>query len=155
MSNIKQLIEDFKKQQEEFSKKAKASLTELFKATLEAHPEIHFIAWTQYAPYFNDGEECLFSVHPMFASNCTDPSDVRYGEYEGEDIEEGEAPIWVYDGDYGNYGDVPANVEASLDELSEVIQSSEIEDVLHTAFGNHVRVVVTREGISTEEYDHD
>lgn len=150
MSNINKLIEDFKKQQQEFRKKAQTSLNELFKQTLDAHPEIHFIAWTQYAPYFNDGEECIFSVHPLSASNCTEPSDVRYGEYEGD-----EEDIWVYDGDYGNYGNVPVSIDATLEELNEVIQSEELSDVLQSAFGNHVQVVVTREGISSDSYDHD
>jgi len=27
------------------------------------HPTIQTISWTQYTPYFNDGEPCEFSVH--------------------------------------------------------------------------------------------
>lgn len=44
---------------------------EHFKATIAAvlsHPEITGIAWTQYTPYFNDGEPCVFSASdPYFA----------------------------------------------------------------------------------------
>src|SRR5688572_27883088 len=30
---------------------------------LEDHPEIQQISWTQYTPYFNDGDECTFGVN--------------------------------------------------------------------------------------------
>jgi hypothetical protein len=150
--HIEVLIEEFKKSQEEFKAKAMASLKKLFADTFEAFPETKFISWTQFAPYFNDGDECIFRVHPITASNAN-PEDVRYGEYIGD--EDTDESFWVYDADYGSY-DVPSNeAEDAFDSLSNLIQSDELEDILRSTFGNHVRVIATREGFTTESYDHD
>ena len=59
-------VEEYKaflgKAQEEFKEKG----GELFKALLspvfENFPEVNSISWTQYTPYFNDGDECTFGV---------------------------------------------------------------------------------------------
>jgi hypothetical protein len=43
----------------------------------------------------------------------------------------------------------------SITKFSGIIQSSEMEGVMEAMFGNHVRVVATRDGFDVEEYDHD
>jgi hypothetical protein len=39
--------------------------------------------------------------------------------------------------------------------FGQLMTSSEMKDVLLATFGDHVRVVVTREGFSIDEFDHD
>jgi len=70
-------------------------------ATVLAHEEITGIAWTQYTPYFNDGEPCVFSVgEPDFRlAGVTDPADEDgeiYFDYswQEEDFEEN-GRLWV------------------------------------------------------------
>lgn len=105
----------------------------------EQHPSLQGFSWTQYTPYFNDGDPCLFSCH----SDC--PS-VWFGEYD-----EGAA----YEGDYetGNPDFTPeqdAAGRAVVDALCAID-----DDLYQDAFGDGVRVKVTREGIEVERFDHD
>lgn len=44
---------------------------EIFNELIEAVPEIERVYWTQYTPYWNDGETCIFSVNDI----CYDWSD--------------------------------------------------------------------------------
>lgn len=35
----------------------------MFKSFFERFPEVYCVCWTQYSPYFNDGEPCRFGVN--------------------------------------------------------------------------------------------
>jgi hypothetical protein len=39
--------------------------------------------------------------------------------------------------------------------FSKAVGSSEMEDVMQAMFGDHVKVIATREGFDVEDYDHD
>lgn len=47
------------------------------------HPTIQTISWTQYTPYFNDGEPCEFSVH-----DCAGSILINGEEYPWDDKEQ-------------------------------------------------------------------
>jgi hypothetical protein len=47
----------------------------------DACPEIESIFWTQYTPYFNDGDSCEFSVHELHYTVEGLPSDDHEGSY--------------------------------------------------------------------------
>ena len=76
----------------------------------DTFPEVKSVSWTQYTPYFNDGEECTFSAHiDYFYVNGTDKyGDTMWG-YDEEDFE-GEAVLkreeldwdWHTDASTGN-----------------------------------------------------
>lgn len=148
-SKLTQLIADFEAAQKTFQENGKKALTEAVREFFNDYPEVTSLSWTQFAPYFNDGDECVFSVHPLTASNASDGTDsISYGEYEGD-----EEDVWVYDGDYGS-DEVPPHIDAALDEFSSLIQSDSLSDLFRSLFGNHTRVTCTREGIKTDSYDH-
>ena len=42
------------------------AVREAVKEFLAACPEVKRLRWTQYTPYFNDGEECIFDVHGVY-----------------------------------------------------------------------------------------
>lgn len=76
-----------------------------FKATIStilAHPEVTGIAWTQYTPYFNDGDPCVFSVgEPYFSFQGVNVSEDTYFDYSWmEDEYEERGVVWC--GDYCN-----------------------------------------------------
>ncbi len=86
------LIEKIKEQQnvintlkatyrEELQKELNVMVKEFFAVT----PEIETIHWTQYTPYWNDGEECTFSVNEI----CYSPRGADHGDidfYDDYDI---------------------------------------------------------------------
>lgn len=157
-SNIEKLIEDFTKAQEEIRVKLEAELKKTFKAFFE-ETGVTAVIWSQYSPYFNDGDECVFSVHaPVFTNAPLDDLEnvSAWGEYEGED-----ESVWLYGEDVYGYDDpaegavVPQEIIPALDALSKLIQNSALEDIFKALFNNHVKVTATAEGFATEEYSHD
>ncbi|AKF13653.1 hypothetical protein PHIN3_390 [Sinorhizobium phage phiN3] len=52
--------------QEAAKRESQAIITSIFKEFFEKHGEhVYAIHWTQYTPYFNDGEECEFGVNEI------------------------------------------------------------------------------------------
>ena len=121
--------------------------------------------WTQYTPYFNDGDPCVFSAHAVWAARPEDGDfdkdrlDVLYsghlGSYEGgEWVPDPENPNRrirvgaVYEGpDQARYDRCTA--------LDAAIDSGQFDDVLLDAFGDHAEITVRRDGITVEFYEHD
>ena len=139
------------------------------------------ITWHQYTPYFNDGEPCEFNVYD--ASVTTNPevadawlnedfyietrkevSEQEYTEAKSQRYNYGyfeeDGKYWrefsegVYDYEVPFYsGGHPDGIEPKSINLP--ITSSEFEDALRTAFGDHTAVVVTPERVVQFEYSHD
>lgn len=155
------LLDGIKELKKQFQLSAQESLKKITKEVFDASPELGAIIWTQYSPYFNDGDECVFSVNgPAFTNAIGDQLDDICGayEYEGED-----ESVWFADGlyDFKNwsqyhtehaYPDV--NIEL-ITLFSEFINEREMRDVMRDMFGEHVKVVATREGFDVSEYDHE
>lgn len=157
MKELKRLISDFKETQDAFKKHAQKAFKESMKSFFIDNPEIKVVKWAQYSPYFNDGEECTFSVGMPYFSNAPDADDIRHGEYVGDDIEEGEDPIWVHGEDAYGENEAPPieRLHTAMNDFEEIQQSSIFQDLAETMFGNHVQIVITANGIKVEEYDHD
>jgi hypothetical protein len=153
MSELKSEIESFieiaRKAEEELQRKCESTLKTVFQKFWERNPEVNSVVWHQYAPYFNDGEPCEFSVHdPLFsnASKEEDIDDIRW-DYEGKNEE-----IWCWK-NYGNLPDkVGKNFESDTKALSSFLCSSASEGTMKLMFGSDSRVVATREGFQTSDY---
>ena len=124
-----------------------------FKQFFENNPAVTAVKWTQYTPYFNDGDPCKFRVcDPTFTNAPEDELDNvnAWGDYEGEN-----ESVWAADS-YGikELNDDGFNVDdAKL--LGEMICSTEMEDIMENLFGDHVQVTATREGFNVDDYEHD
>jgi hypothetical protein len=111
----------------------------VFNAYFESFPEVKTIHWTQYTPYFNDGDECVFTINDINIS--TKP----YNEI-----------LNVYDEDED---DVTAEL---LDALESTKEFSHIKDFIYEnenyfnyVFGDGYWIKVSRDGYHIEEYDHE
>lgn len=150
MSNLNQLIAEYKEARAAFEARAKAAFNVAVQEFFKNNPEVKCISWTQYSPFFNDGEECVFSVHePQFANFIPDADSCGYS------LEAEEEGQWVYGDRWDRSGDGVPDSIPEADAIASFIQSSEVEDLMQDMFGNHVRVIVTAEGIETTDYDHD
>lgn len=141
-----------------------SDLEPLFLAVIE-DPYIREFGWTQYTPYFNDGETCYFRVGTLWFLTTDDtPRDemddweeeeygVTYGEHPtlGEMQSEGYGSSRV---DLGYKGSREAEYKRA-EALSNAIDSGAYGSALLTAFGDHATVYITREGITVEHYDHE
>jgi hypothetical protein len=127
------LIEQIKGEFAAFAEKKKALTDQLkgefpaiLKPLFEKYPSVEKIRWRQYTPYFNDGDECTFSAHVDSLAINDDEP------YETSD------------------GNEDASEEFT-DALGEIP-----EEMLKEIFGDHVMVIVNRDGtVETEEYEHD
>lgn len=136
--NLLSLVQDYdakvKAMRDELSNEFKTQFKTISTEIFAKYPEILKFGWTQYTPYFNDGDPCVFSYNSMYF--CTDPEAVDESIYEWEEM-------------YGSN----AKKYPELAEFEKVLSSS--EDILLAMFGDHVQVTVTPAGIDVDEYEHD
>ena len=130
-----EIAERQRQMQEEIRGVFSASIKELF----VKHPWLKSIQWTQYTPYFNDGDTCEFSSNAAgdycdFGLN----DENAWGDYDGDDAESARP---------SNYDEIRKDVRSFL---------GVFEDADYFAlFGDHAVVTVTSEGATVEQYDHD
>lgn len=161
------------------SRKAQRPLAELeplLRAVLN-DPRIHTIGWTQYTPYFNDGEPCEFSVgQPWFTTTGLPKLDEETGApTDQHDLGEDDDDFEGYSYEMSTYSRHPtlggvlsrynqpeqpyAGPDEALwnacKELSDAIEGGEFEDELLEAFGDHAEVRIRASGITVDGYSHD
>lgn len=157
MSDLQTAFDKLLNEQRELQKKFQTTAQALFKETtkefFDKNPNVTGIVWTQYTPYFNDGDTCEFGVNDATFTNAPDPENIRWDEYEGDEETAADgSEIFTW----GGWGDVPEGLNVEMCRaFSRMICSSEMEDVMKAMFGDHVKVVATREGFDVDDYDHD
>ena len=139
MSKLEKFSDVFKKRdeiaatvrklREELSDWGKKALEEALEEIFAEHPSLQYVSWTQYTPYFNDGEVC------RFRSNHDWP-DVNYDDYDDE-LECEPA--------------TEADEKALTDFLGQ-FSNDDMEDI----FGDGYRIAYRRDsGLDVEDWDHD
>lgn len=144
-------------------------------------PTIGAVQWTQYTPYFNDGDPCTFSAYEVYVLPAETHDDTEDDDYDGYDIEESKSWIAIelgygehaetfmgkaeyhWEGTWGvdrrkvidSYTGPDRERYDRLHELSSAIQGGEFDHVLQELFGDHCTVKITREKITVDEYSHD
>lgn len=142
-------IEEFLKRKKEFEKAMKENGKALVKEAIETfvkeNPEITGIRWHQFAPSFNDGDPCVFSVHDLYFSTNEDISDEEWEEHP----QNGEAFKATYDFEDNK------KLKKACDKF-ETLMQGELETLLEMVFGNGMEVAVhVKNGkptIETSEY---
>jgi hypothetical protein len=182
--NIKQIkskLNDIQKQIDKLEKQAEKESSKLiskgFKEIFKKHPELKSFSWTQYTPYFNDGDECVFnaytdyliindseqeeSVHEVrqFLDALNNPE--KAIKQLQKRIEEYKNKKW----DYTYINDEIQRIQkgsiektknklAMLEDINQILSNIN-DDCYKSIFGDHVRVTVTKDGWSTETYEHE
>lgn len=155
--DIEKLFDEMNKEMAElkkvYQKRAQEVFKTAFKQFFESNPEANVVGWSQYTPYFNDGDACIFQSKAAYAfvSNAKDYENISYGSYDGDD-----ESVWVDDPDYGDYYEeaIPKSTVVHAAILRRML--GKIDDtVFLEMFGDHVKVFATREGFDVQEYDHD
>ncbi|MFF9653065.1 hypothetical protein [Streptomyces sp. NPDC014622] len=140
-------------------------LAPLLQALLD-DPTITEFGWTQYTPYFNDGDVCEFSVGEIWVRTT---AEVDTDEIEHDDYD---LSLWghpslgrvnyEYRGEWPNREYVELGYEGPdekryrrVKELNDAITSGAYENALLAAFGDHALVTVRKAGIEVESYEHE
>jgi len=136
IKEIKNKRDKLRKKMVELRKESRVAFSECVKGLFEENPNLVSFSWTQYTPYFNDGDECVFQASSGYP-------EYTYIDSEGKETS--------YDENYGEGGEPNRNLSKSITEVSSLFEDDELKEF----FGDHCRVVVTKTGIETEAYDHD
>jgi len=150
----------------ELRERVKKQVSDIFSgAVMELfvkYPNLTRISWTQYTPYFNDGDTCEFgSNHTSpaiyFSTTVVEDPDEEYDRYEEEWSE------YDYYDYAAGYKNKTLKIDLTSDQLAELETAKGVieflknfdEDDMYNLFGDHQKVVITRNGIDVEEYEHD
>lgn len=148
LEKIKHQLGEFEQKKRELVESLRNDFSEILKPIFEKSKVIESISWTQYTPYFNDGDTCVFSANIDYL----DINNI-------DDFEWDECPIWR-EKDYSqespylnpNYDPSEGAVVAEFKEVLRLIS----DEFYLELFGDHVRVTVNKNGtVDVEEYDHD
>lgn len=210
LNNFDELNGQIALAKKEMQEKSTGLIEQATKIFLDACPEVTGIHWTQYTPYFNDGESCEFSVNDICFHILEDEDD-EIEAYESttlftlEDLKTAEEKLedvkaYVADPDawranyYREYRErwgreyngnpqylypYPRTVEDAQERIDRIKESLEKyndevasriekefanltaalkkipEDIMQAIYGDHVLVVINRDGTDIDEYNHE
>lgn len=154
-----ELINKIKEEFAAFDGKRKALATELRKEfpsllapLFEKSKKIESVAWSQYTPYFNDGDECVFGVrNDELEINGEDEYSLPWYDWR--------VKHFLTKGEYRK--EIESNSALDIEECKIIqefkdVLSSIPDEVYRDLFGDHVQVIVRGDGtIETEEAEHD
>ncbi len=157
---------DLKTQLADISAQMKVAAQNFFKTAskkiFEEVPDLAEIRWTQYTPYFNDGDSCEFSVHDVSFVSKADVDEVN-GEIDDlDDIDWGYNSFGenkyneeVHDRNLAAYGAEKMHTYKAATKDFEGFINSIDESIMESMFGDHVLVRITPEEVIIDEYEHD
>ena len=156
MTTIDSLTQEYKdiaalldQKRTELAAPLRSTLFERMQRVLIELPEIDRIEWNQYTPYFNDGEECTFSVHELLfppADKSVDSELLGPNTYIDS---EGWVSLRKGIETLNDRGRAVATLEKEFKSIE--------SDILRFIFGDHVTVTVRRDSTDFEvdDCDHD
>jgi hypothetical protein len=162
------LVDELAVAKAKFSREAKLLLQDAFNEMFMKYQFVHAFRWTQFTPYFNDGEPCVFRVYELTYSIGPNTLGLPTGEYAG-DYEDGflteyylrvGEPCTVTLGSGYSYiqRKFPSTVVEEFVKDVAALQSkmSQLADMLQDVYGDHVQVTVYASGTTdVDEYDHE
>lgn len=156
-TKIDNLLKEHAEFKRQFQTKSQSLFKEIVKEFFTKNTAITAIRWTQYKPYWNDGDTCEFRVNPPLFTNC--PLDkLEYCIWDEEAFEDDFEDelfetLWI---ESENYLKNKENVNHSaLENFNRLITGTVFEDVMFDMFGEHSEVIVTKDGFNVLNYEHE
>lgn len=189
MSSFNKILEKINQQNDKIEDMKKAHMEDLqsefkniIKMFFDECPKIQAVLWSQFTPYFNDGDPCIFRINgPIFVTQNFDTKNLR-DSYEYEDDDEYASlsvpsVSWQKDINYAR-NILENNPSAWQKEYysSNIIKLEEMqndfngydekiklftrlihdnEDMINKVYGDGVLVYLTPTEVIVEQYSHD
>lgn len=135
---------DLKEEMEELQRQMQERGKEVFRTESEnlflENPNLVSFSWRQYTPYFNDGDECVFSVHDYLDVEFTNDRLDDWSDYSRK-----------YADERGKSSEANMDTADAAQELVSTIP----EEVMKGIFGDHVSVTVYKDRVEVDEYEHE
>jgi len=106
----------------------------------QSNPSLESFSWKQYTPYFNDGEECVFSANTDY---------VRINDV--EDSEWASRKTLFGGKENKDYDPVISEIYPQVKEFLKNFDDETMKEM----FGDHCQITVTRDEVKVDGYDHD
>lgn len=134
----------------ELNTKSQNVLKQAFVDFFKVCPDIVALGWTQYTPYFNDGDECTFRINSFtFSKNKELILNVENITHYNLDDEDGF--------NVSSYRHHPEECTEEEYQACLAIEglANQLEDICKSVFGDHSSIVVTPTDMIINEYSHD
>ncbi len=127
-------------------------------------PGVTAVRWTQYTPYFADGDPCIFSVGSMEALRGEAPVKRDEDNYDEDIYAAAEEQDERYVSTYGLYEYTAGGNRVCANEADQALLNAleaaeedlaHYEDFLLESFGDHAQITATTEGFDVASYEHD
>lgn len=181
LTSVKDAQKSIKEIKANLKKKAKENFNALAKEIFEEFPVVEQFSWTQYTPYWCDGDICEFEANVESLSiNKDDDEDEdeddgfmlsEAAKATASDIAKWRTEAANYEDDsYGNYLRKKIELAENKDKAKTLLKaqqgiatilkklkntSFEEFDIFEQLFGDHCRVTVNRKGVKISSYEHD
>ena len=157
LQELKQKQKELKEIKNQILEKSNEVFDEFCKDIFTKSPRLSSFGWSQYTPYFNDGDTCVFSVNIDYLyinGQSVDDSEwinkkniTKYGEWNREKKEY----IGREEEDNPNYDQELVDI---YEEISSFLSNFD-NDFYMSKFGDHVEITITSTGIDVLECEHD
>lgn len=131
-----------------------AKIKETFTTIFEENPDIVAIAWHQYTPFWQDGEECEFGINGPYVLTTAIDIKAKANEWEVENNGDYYHPDMIgeyWDSfKYVSLGSNKPNVNLMMEFKSWLYDMS---DILEIVLGDHKCIVIDRNGCYVKQYD--
>jgi hypothetical protein len=145
-NQISELRKDFEEKKRQMAEQFRNEFSNISKAFFEAVPRIKSLTWTQYTPYFNDGDECTFRVNSVEFATDENNEIESYRDFENNDGSFSAES-------YGLKKLVTPEEFKLCEQMESIIGRNKV--LMEDLFGDHALVVVRANSIVVEEYDHE
>lgn len=127
IEKLTKMNEDFIQAQKELAEKSREVFKEVSQELFETYKKLESFSWTQYTPYFNDGDECIFRVSEY---------SIKLNEIHTED----------------EVREDVRGAESDVKKLIKAVNKNSMKDI----FGDHSEITIHRDGkITVSDYEHD
>ncbi len=150
--SLETFVAEYQEAKKKFIEQAREEIGKEFKRIFTENPRLKCISWTQYTPWFNDGDSCTFSKNDFTFSSFV-PEDAYYVDVEEDEFHEEYLSSYSLErrGD-----DMSSDVNwKDLCKFNELCNKEAIVEVFHDLFGDHVWVKATIDGFDVEDHEHD
>lgn len=144
MDRLDELSQNVCKANKALEDEAKPLLQEAFTKILEKYPVVRVFSWKQYAPSFNDGDPCYFSVNGIEINYEDGDDDDDWNDDEDEDSEDMNLRKEFQNLSYEEQSKIRNEINSVVNKIP--------DDIMERLFGESSKVIVTRSGISVEDY---
>jgi len=154
---LKKRRKEIEKIRSEINKTSKEIFDEFCKNIFFKYSKLNSFSWSQYTPYFNDGDVCVFSVYTDYLKINGQPAEESdwFSEKTITDWGKWNPKKKIYENRLSKDNDkFDSELRAANDEIVDFLNLFD-NDFFQENYGDHAEITITPNGLNIQEYDHE